>query len=121
MIKNKIAGKVYATKVKFTFAQHNQLKDYGGFEIVEIVDQSVQKHQVTKLNTVLLTDGESCSIGRVNKVDSYYSDEKVWGRVSLHNRCQIRDRKIGRVYNACNEWNWKSSITQLMREFKNLA
>lgn len=79
-----------------------------------LIPDFFKKHQVTKLNTVLLTDGESCSIGRVNKVDSYYSDEKVWGRVSLHNRCQIRDRKIGRVYNACNEWNWKSSITQTL-------
>ena len=37
-----------------------------------------------------------------------------FGRVSLHNRCQIRDRKIGRVYHACNEWNWKNSITQVL-------
>ncbi|BCU94530.1 MAG: hypothetical protein CM15mV5_1940 [uncultured marine virus] len=38
-----------------------------------------------------------------------------FGRISLHSRCQLRDRKIGRVYHACNEWNGKgNSITQTL-------
>ena len=81
----------------------------------ELIPDFFKKHQVSKLNTVLLTDGESQSISRVNKVQSYYNpDEMEFGRISLHSRCQLRDRKIGRVYHACNEWNWKNSITQTL-------
>jgi len=81
----------------------------------ELIPDFFRKHQVSKLNTVLLTDGESQSISRVNKVQSYYNpDEMEFGRISLHSRCQLRDRKIGRVYHACNEWNWRNSITQTL-------
>ena len=81
----------------------------------DLIPDFFKKHQVSKLNTVFLTDGDSMCISRVNKVPSYYDpNEMQFGRVSLHNRCQIRDRKIGRVYHACNEWNWKNSITQVL-------
>ena len=83
----------------------------------DIIPEFFKKNKVAKVNTVLLTDGESCQIARLQKQSKHYEpDEWYWGRKGLHKHCQIRDKKIGRVYAPCTDWNWKSSVTKTLLE-----
>ena len=80
----------------------------------DLIPEFLNKHKVSKLNTVFLTDGESCTISRVNKVERHWEDHWRWGRVSLHQNCQIRDRKVGRIYPPCADWTWNSNVTKIL-------
>ncbi len=80
----------------------------------DLIPEFLNKHKVSKLNTVFLTDGESCTISRVNKVERHWEDQWRWGRVSLHQNCQIRDRKVGRIYPPCADWTWNSNVTKIL-------
>ena len=83
----------------------------------DIIPEFFKKNKVAKVNCVLLTDGESCQIARLQKQAKHYEpDEWYWGRKGLHKHCQIRDKKIGRVYAPCTDWNWKSSVTRTLLE-----
>tara|TARA_B100000427_G_scaffold329405_1_gene345498 strand:+ start:183 stop:2381 length:2199 start_codon:yes stop_codon:yes gene_type:complete len=83
----------------------------------DIIPEFFKKNKVAKVNCVLLTDGESCQIARLQKQAKHYEpDQWYWGRKGLHKHCQIRDKKIGRVYAPCTDWNWKSSVTKTLLE-----
>ena len=67
------------------------------------------------MNTVILTDGESASIARVTEYKK--TNYAGWGRVSLNPWCQIRDKKLGRIYKAAwNDNDWNGSVTKILLE-----
>lgn len=83
----------------------------------ELIPNFIKENNLQKVNAVILTDGESAGIARVNKTKKYNSNDDYWGRAHLNPSCQIRDRKIGRVYRpAYNEHTWTGSVTKILLE-----
>jgi hypothetical protein len=82
----------------------------------QLLPKFIKDNKLQKVNTVILTDGESASIARVVKTKDYYDKTKDrWGRVGLNTSCQIRDRKIGRVYKpSWNDHYWKGGVTHIL-------
>ena len=82
----------------------------------QLLPKFIKENALQKVNTVILTDGEAASIGRVTKMKDYYDKTKDrWGRTGLNSSCQIRDRKLGRVYKPT--WNdnyWKGGLTHVL-------
>tara|TARA_B100001250_G_scaffold409978_1_gene435446 strand:- start:595 stop:2796 length:2202 start_codon:yes stop_codon:yes gene_type:complete len=81
-----------------------------------IIPEFFNKNKVSKVNCVLLTDGESCQISRLKKTHRHYEDSWYWGRSGLHRNCQLRDKKVGRVYAPATDWDWKNSVTKTLLE-----
>ena len=81
----------------------------------EIIPTFIKENNLQKVNAVILTDGESAGLARVNKMKRYNNDDDMWGRAHIHAACQIRDRKLGRIYKpAISENYWNSSITKIL-------
>jgi len=81
-----------------------------------LIPKFIKENGLEKVNTVILTDGEAATIGRVTKMKDYYNkDEDRWGRVGLHTNCQIRDRKLGRIYKPLwDNYSWEGNLTKLL-------
>ena len=80
-----------------------------------IIPNFISENALSKVNTVILTDGESASIARVTEYKK--TNYAGWGRVSLNPWCQIRDKKLGRIYKAAwNDNDWNGSVTKILLE-----
>ena len=81
----------------------------------QIVPQFIQENKLSKVNTVILTDGESAGIARVAKTKDYWdSNKERFGRLHINQSCQIRDRKLGRTYQPTSENTWEGSMTKIL-------
>jgi hypothetical protein len=81
----------------------------------QIVPEFIEENNLSKVNTVILTDGESAGIARVAKTKDYWDDSKDrFGRLHINQSCQIRDRKLGLTYQPTNENTWKGSMTNIL-------
>jgi hypothetical protein len=81
-----------------------------------LLPKFIKENGVDKVNTVILTDGEAASINRVVKMKDYFDkDMDRWGRVGLHGNCQLRDRKLGRIYKPMwDNYSWSANLTKLL-------
>ena len=81
----------------------------------QLLPKFIKENGLQKVNTVILTDGEAASIGRVTKMKDYYDNTKDrWGRVGINGNCQIRDPKLGRTYKPVFDYSWEGSITKIL-------
>ena len=69
-----------------------------------LIPEFKSKYKVEKLNTIILTDGESQTMG-YNKSYMGRDGETLHGHYSVNSYgCSLRDRKLGRTYNFDNDW-----------------
>ena len=69
-----------------------------------LIPEFKSKYKVEKLNTIILTDGESQTMG-YNKSYMGRDGETLHGHYSVSSYgCSLRDRKLGRTYNFDNDW-----------------
>jgi len=80
----------------------------------KIFPRFVKETGVDKVNAVFLTDGESCGLARTVKMSEKYYPEGAIGRVHVSQNCQLRDTKKGRVYTNFNEYDWGTSVTNVL-------
>ena len=76
----------------------------------QILPQFIKKNNVEKSHIINLTDGEGSYIMRNKKWGHYDYDKLVSGNIS---DCQLRDRKVGRIYKTFGYDYYGSSHTDI--------
>ena len=79
----------------------------------QILPQFIKKNNVEKSHIINLTDGEGSYIMRNKKWGHYDYDKLVSGNIS---DCQLRDRKVGRIYKTFGYDYYGSSHTDIFVE-----
>ena len=75
-----------------------------------LIPEFKSKYKVEKLNTIILTDGESQTMG-YNKSYMGRDGETLHGHYSVNSYgCSLRDRKLGRTYNFDNDWSGLTKV-----------
>jgi hypothetical protein len=80
----------------------------------EIIPMFKKMTGVQKINTVILTDGESNNIS-YNVTIGAGSEYTYWGQRAVDGDVRLRDRKTGHVYRRCGS-NFNDSITTILLE-----
>ena len=87
----------------------------------KLIPRFRKEYGVEKLNTIILTDGESQSISYITQYKGYDGEEK-FGKSNINGRCVIRDRKLGRTYDIGGNWYGvtKTLLINLSEKFSNV-
>ena len=83
-----------------------------------IIPKFKKEQGVEKLNTIILTDGESQSVSYFTEYTSH-SGEVHMGKSGFGYRCVLRDRKLGRIYRSIDGWSGvtKCLLTNISEKF----
>ena len=83
-----------------------------------LIPKFKKEQGVEKLNTIILTDGESQSVSYFTEYTSH-SGEVHMGKSGFGYRCVLRDRKLGRTYRPIDGWSGvtKSLLTNISEKF----
>ena len=83
-----------------------------------IIPKFKKEQGVEKLNTIILTDGESQSVSYFTEYTSH-SGEVRMGKSGFGYRCVLRDRKLGRIYRSIDGWSGvtKCLLTNISEKF----
>jgi hypothetical protein len=83
-----------------------------------LIPKFKKEQGVEKLNTIILTDGESQSVSYFTEYTSH-SGEVRMGKSGFGYRCVLRDRKLGRTYRSIDGWSGvtKCLLTNISEKF----
>ena len=70
----------------------------------QIIPNFQQKHKLQKVQCVILTDGEGCSLKYHREVQRPWEEEKYLGTAVIRDNAFIRDRKTGQTYSCGFDW-----------------
>jgi len=81
-----------------------------------------RNNDLQKVNVCILTDGEACTTAYGRECKSYQEPDAYVGIGRLHDGCQLRDRKTGRIYPTFSDWYGNTSIfiNQVRDRFPNV-
>jgi len=70
----------------------------------QIIPQFKKENKLQKVQCVVLTDGEGCSLKYHRQVQRHWESEPFMGTVHIGANCFLRDRKTGNTYNLGDTW-----------------
>ena len=70
----------------------------------QIIPQFKKENKVQKVQCVVLTDGEGCSLKYHREVQRHWESEPFMGTAHIGQHCFLRDRKTGNTYNLGDNW-----------------
>lgn len=79
----------------------------------QIIPQFKKENKLQKVQCVVLTDGEGCSLNYHREIHRNWETEPFLGTASIGKHCFLRDRKIGSTYNFGDNW---SDMTYILLE-----
>lgn len=79
----------------------------------QIIPQFKKENKLQKVQCVVLTDGEGCSLKYHREIHRNWENEPFLGTASIGKHCFLRDRKIGSTYNLGDNW---SDMTYILLE-----
>ena len=71
----------------------------------QIIPQFKKENKLQKVQCVVLTDGEGCSLKYHREIRRNWETEPFLGTASIGKHCFLRDRKIGSTYNLGDNWS----------------
>ena len=79
----------------------------------QIIPQFKKDNNLQKVQCVVLTDGEGCSLKYHREVQRHWENEPFLGTAHIGSQCFLRDRKTGNTYSLGGNW-WE--ITDVLLE-----
>tara|TARA_B100000085_G_C18293085_1_gene411038 strand:- start:8 stop:649 length:642 start_codon:yes stop_codon:yes gene_type:complete len=70
----------------------------------QIIPQFKKENKLQKVQCVVLTDGESCSMKYHREIQRRWESEPFMGTAHVGYNCFLRDRKIGNTYSVGDNW-----------------
>ena len=70
----------------------------------QIIPQFKKENKLQKVQCVVLTDGEGCSLKYHREVQRHWESEPFLGTAHVGSNCFLRDRKTGNTYNLGDNW-----------------
>ena len=70
----------------------------------QIIPQFKKENKLQKVQCVVLTDGEGCSLKYHREVQRHWESEPFMGTAHVGQHCFLRDRKTGNTYNLGDNW-----------------
>jgi len=70
----------------------------------QIIPQFKKENKLQKVQCVVLTDGEGCSLKYHRQVQRHWESEPFMGTAHIGANCFLRDRKTGNTYNLGDTW-----------------
>jgi hypothetical protein len=70
----------------------------------QIIPQFKKENKLQKVQCVVLTDGEGCSLKYHRQVQRHWESEPFMGTSHIGANCFLRDRKTGNTYNLGDSW-----------------
>jgi hypothetical protein len=70
----------------------------------QIIPQFKKENKLQKVQCVVLTDGEGCSLKYHRQVQRHWESEPFMGTAHIGANCFLRDRKTGNTYNMGDNW-----------------
>ena len=76
----------------------------------QILPKFKEEHKLQKVQCVVLTDGEGCSLRYHRHIDRGYVDGPFLGTGTIGHRCVLRDRGTGNTYTFSDEWDEMTDV-----------
>ena len=70
----------------------------------QIIPTFKQKHKIQKVQCVILTDGEGCSLKYHREIHRPWEEDVFLGTAAVRDNAFLRDRKNGMTYHCGNNW-----------------
>ena len=76
----------------------------------QILPQFKEENKLQKVQCVVLTDGEGCSLRYHREMNRGYEDGPFLGTGSIAHNCVLRDRKTGNTYSCGDTWDGMTDV-----------
>jgi len=76
----------------------------------QILPQFKEENKLQKVQCVVLTDGEGCSLRYHREMNRGYEDGPFLGTGSIAYNCVLRDRKTGNTYSCGDTWDGMTDV-----------
>jgi hypothetical protein len=76
----------------------------------QILPQFKEENKLQKVQCVVLTDGEGCSLRYHREMNRGYEDGPFLGTGNIAHNCFLRDRKTGNTYSCGDTWDGMTDV-----------
>ena len=84
----------------------------------QILPKFKKENGLQKVQTIILTDGESHPIRYSKKFQRHWESEPYWGSAYISDRCVVRNRKTGDNYSCYDLGHWADVTDLLLKDIR---